>query len=420
LAEILANHVYTTAGMYAVKTLVYAGGGLVGATVSVVAADEPAKHVEGPRVVPGNSMYKFVFWIPPTKKDDINWDKASITATGDTGVITGDIPMDPFVFAGGPNKGLYGGWDYVVKFANKPGKVTFTLTNWLKNNPDDKLSLEVTVVQVKVEHLPNDFSDPGTVIYKGQIHRDIVVNGNTQPHTKEFVLQSGAAKPPNIAALEWQVQVTLIGPGDGTDGVSHIAVGFHQDLKLTLDRALFGATVLAADMEGNTYLDSDANAVPWQTKSIEGLLKDGKHMPPSYRVGPSGAVPLYSRDSPHVSIPVELNQNGQTMSADNVEALMEFELRVAATTLDGSVLSDGTTSDQQQLLWAEASAEWSIRADGSIDPKGWHPSTDKEHPAGVVAPKDQVWVLTVPKPESLSIAGPTFNDAVQNIKWNTQ
>jgi PKD repeat protein len=41
LAEILANHVYTTAGLYAVKTLVYAGGTLVGATVSVFFVENP-------------------------------------------------------------------------------------------------------------------------------------------------------------------------------------------------------------------------------------------------------------------------------------------------------------------------------------------------------------------------------------------
>ena len=71
LAEVLGSHTYATAGVYAVKTLVYdATGALIGAAVPMVEAAGPAA-VTGPAVVPGNSYYTYIFGVPPIDSDKI-------------------------------------------------------------------------------------------------------------------------------------------------------------------------------------------------------------------------------------------------------------------------------------------------------------------------------------------------------------
>ena len=71
LAEVLGSHTYATAGVYAVKTLVYdATGALIGAAVSMVEADGP-KSVDGPAFVPGNSQYTYAFDVLPMGADKI-------------------------------------------------------------------------------------------------------------------------------------------------------------------------------------------------------------------------------------------------------------------------------------------------------------------------------------------------------------
>ena len=141
IAELLASHVYVTAGDFGVTMEVYdAAGRLVGAVASAVAAIGQTS-VDGPAFVPGNSRYTYIFNVPPTPPDQIDPNPAVTNGNLAAAILNG--------------QGDVVGWMVNATFVNKPAKTTLKLTNWERGNPNNAVVLTVIVVQVTVSNLNN-------------------------------------------------------------------------------------------------------------------------------------------------------------------------------------------------------------------------------------------------------------------------
>ncbi len=410
LYEVPADHTYQSAGVFAVQTLFYdAAGLLAGAVVSQVAVGGKA-YVNGPSVVPGNSDYLYVFWIPPTKHDDINWNGLQFKNSSGEPVKV----VKPFVYTA---SGLNGGWDVTTDFKNDAASLKLTLSNWSVANPNDVISFDVYVVQVKVENVTNAFVPSPALKNNGtqtgwKLEKVTVAGTATVPNQTVHYLDIDSAPGSSPPALKWQAKVTLIGPtvnGEANYGVDRIQVGFHQTDTPLKDRALDKTTILKSSEEGNTYLDSDTKpgVRPW--KDVTPSPSTPKL--PTIIKGATGPTIIADDDSP-TFIPI-IHYESPNFYANEVQESDSFDLSVAAATLDTSL------HNSESHLFQEASAAWSVNADGTIQINAaktsatWTPGTN----AGVTAPTGDVWDLNIAKPVDLLTTGTLANDVLPTFAY---
>ena len=224
LAEVLGSHTYATAGVYAVKTLVYdATGALIGAAVPMVEAAGPAA-VTGPAVVPGNSYYTYIFGVPPIDSDKIaKWTFRDSTVGG---AYTATQISNQ---AGKPVR-----FNLEQGFANQPAQGDLRLEYWLTGEKDPKeVNFPVTVVQVKVENPPGGafstpFPKPVDDAQNVTAVPGATIDNKAGPNEMKLLATDNEDEKNFKPAFMFNAQVTLIGPGDGTKGVADIRVGFVQ------------------------------------------------------------------------------------------------------------------------------------------------------------------------------------------------
>jgi hypothetical protein len=391
LAEILANHVYTMAGLYAVKTLVYGGGGLVGATVSVVDAIDQLTQV-GPRVVPGNSAYWYKFTLPPnTQPGDINKDSDSAITVANAKALQTRITTDA-------KTGVAESYQALVQFANdKPVDATITLKDWQKNVASTD-TITVHVVQVVVNDLAQGSFTPSQALTTGtQQGWDSHTVTFTAPalvpdqdvHTLTIKSRQG-----NTPALRWSAEVTLNGP-DGNKYLDAIHVGFHQTIDRTVERSLDATTFINDSLEGNTYLDGGP---PFSRPWLDGAPRDNIN---GSNVKAGTPTTITDNDSPDF-VPVIEYDGGHHFKAISVQLTFTADLSVAAQTKD----SGGWIVYQPIAhVFQEAYAAWAVNADGTITITGTGKSaigtwTPDKTSAGVNPPKGNAWVLDIAPPTS--------------------
>jgi hypothetical protein len=418
LFQVHGSHVYASPGVYQTVTdlLWAANTALATNTVSLLEAEDAKKAPSGPTVVPGNSQYDI--WVPitqtPAKKIDPNWKfTASTGATVDWAWHfyrsgTGDFTT-----------GDYTGFDVRVQFVNKPAVVTITLEKYLKDKPEATIKFEVTVVEVKVENPPTAFDPPQPLYNEDPEVREEVID-----KAKQTVLSKGVNSLNENAlqhGLEWKAKVTLVGTGPkGTDGVSHIRVGFHQVVKIVKQRAIYTTKTLVSSMEGETYLDGVSKFKPWYgqraTKASE--VKAGqvvKKLPPDYIEGTPGPTIIGKGDSPHIGFPVAFKSGGNIEAVQKDEFVYEFTLSVAAQTTDTSI------NDSESFLFAEAAANWSFNASGSLDVTKQTVPWTAAAAAKITPPKKSVWDLDISTPIALLVKGPLANEEdANNLTWTSQ
>ena len=419
MAEVLGSHTYASAGVYAVKTLVYdAAGVLLGAMVSQVAVDGP-KSVDGPAVVPGNSQYSYFFNVTPM---DAN--KLSAYTINDS-TVGNKWTVEPVPQAGGII-----GFDVTAQFANTPAqgdlRLEYTPTGQTKATEVD---FPVTVVQVIVKNTLKPF-DPNESFkdknangkgYKG----DLASTGNVllaidppaaaQPGTVQSI-----GNNPNTPALTWQAEVTLVGPGPKKDrGVSDIQVGFHQVASVVEMTSVFPNSRVKSSIRHQHFLDVEhlrENDRPWYALDL--MPPKG---PPTYlngsvyqaNIGAGNPTVIGASDNPLAAAITVYDKNGQV--AARVEYDILFTLSVAAAT---------TQKPYDGYLFREADADWSWDASGAIAQAGadaqgniltsWTPGVT----AGVNAPGQAGWNVNIPRPVLLQTDGPLFNQ-VLDLKQET-
>jgi hypothetical protein len=416
LAEILANHVYTTAGMYAVKTLVYAGGGLVGATVSVIESDGP-KSVDGPAVVPGNSEYTYFFIVPPMGADHLSGWSINDSTVGKKWSIA------PVRQAGGVV-----GFDVTAQFANTPAqgdlRLEYTPTGQAKAIEVD---FPVTVVQVIVKNTPTSFvvnesfkdKNANGKGYKGD--RPIVnvpLTIDPPAPVQQGTVQSITSSP-NGPILTWQAEVALVGPGPNKDeGVKDIKVGFHQAAIVVAMRSVFGKSFVTSSLAGNRYLDVAAGREtldrPWYFLLLN---PPNPKDPPTYLLGSlvgTNATVVGVSDSPASSAVTVYSNNSKV--ADHIEWQWDFALSVAAAT---------TQQGYDGYLFREAEAVWEWNASGAIAQTGkdaqgnimtaWTPDAA----AGVTVPP-RGWNVDFTRPVPLLTNGDLFNQVLRKQTYTTK
>jgi len=343
------NQAYTSAGLYAVQTLINnPQGALVAAAVSGVYAYGQTS-VTGPAVVPGNSKYTYIFNFPPVSILNFN----PFFSFGSNNVKVTKLL--------GPNFTVTG-LEVQATFANKAAIIPLTLTNWLRGVPNAKIVFPVTVVQIVVANPANDAAfTPNNVPFSDTGYGDTFGTG-----TKRAGVLIDSGIPGKALGLAWKADVTLNGP-NGNQGLNKIQVGFIQHITTSVEITYKSGAILVAKYKGKPFADYVARldhakgaTPPWYTDNPGEIIKGANNGVP---------VSISSRDTPRSDFPLTSDQLPVGVWSSNawpgkdlitkITFINTFSLDVAARTTDAS-------NNASSLYFAEASGDWSFDGSGAF------------------------------------------------------
>ncbi|WP_309396855.1 InlB B-repeat-containing protein [Cerasicoccus maritimus] len=203
---------------------------------------------------------------------------------------------------------------------------------------------------------------------------DLEVNIVKVEIAKKFIIASGVPKElgvngsrlyfaaGNIASgqrgLMWDAEITLTGPLSHR-GVRRIQVGFVQNVNVTQTRGVYitEAKRLVMSMEGLTYLDGDpSGTVPWYADgSTNAFLSPTE----SLRI-----KTIFGEDTPIQFVPIVFDQGNVVDATDDVvdslAIVLDFDLHVAARTID-------TQNKADEIYTSRARLDWSVNITGNVD-----------------------------------------------------
>ena len=357
LAEVLASHVYQTAGMFGVETLVYnAANVLVGAAAGAGGrrwAGDEGRPEGGARQL-GCTRTSSPPRSPPNSttagQSRSPMQSCWITATVDSGT------------------GLVASFQALVQFANKPVDATITLKNWQKGA--EAVSMTVHVVQVVVK-------DTATPFVASQ---DIKKNPQEgwQPASVTFthltwmdqtpVPDQGVYSPQDqvgarVCGLRLGMvgHVTLNGP-DRQQVPRCVTVGFHQTIDRS-DRSLDANAFVYDNMEGYTYLDGGAR--PWYSGNLPG--EPSTSLDRRRDCEGRQAHDHHSRRQAELGDDRPISGSARFWATSTKQTFNGYLSVAAQTSDDGGSTGPALPSTH---LFQEASANWSVNADGTVVTKG--------------------------------------------------
>ena len=340
-------------------------------------SDRPRGQIVGPGAVPGNSIYSYT----------ITWDN-NVVAPQWQIRITDPVNPPPDVVTPIVIHGAY--YDpstnttsetIDLQFGNSVPADVF-LEAWYGGQL--LASKEILVIKVTVEDpvpsgsafvagTPDDSGthDANTMSELERFGLTAELNG-TQPNGVVTKLVRSGLTPshPATPGMTWSAKVTLSGP-QGNRGVDQIKVGFVQHITFVALRGRYEAKdgseiekVLAADLEGKTYLDVGGQGeAPWCDTTEPAVFFNASS-------APGGNVKtISSNDTPANGPPLTLEQvKLADLDANGIGPyhrlvwmglIFQFTLDVAAETkdeLNGANLFD----------WGESRGVWSFNGTGNV------------------------------------------------------
>jgi hypothetical protein len=329
---------------------------------ATVVSDVP---VPSAAVLPQDQKQDPGAFVPVDNGDyDYNGTPDNQQASPPPGVATGTPAGAKWVAPiGGAIQTGAGSGDVTILWNNQP----ITGEARLLVDSDYQWDVDVNVVEVSVQS-PNtgDPFSPGAPIALGLLH-----GGPT--NLLEDVVSAGgliAGVPPG---LSWAANVTLNGP-DGNRGVSHIQVGFIQNLVGYTNIGTYtSGKTLTSSVSGifspsAPVLDQIPNLTtgPWYETAVH--VSTGL---PSAFLNPTASKnseTISASDSPRTGPPVSYDQpTGNAPGPDvlqSMQLVFQFVLDVAARTTD-------TQSSADNIYTPEATSSWSFVGSGTFPGGAW-------------------------------------------------
>jgi hypothetical protein len=258
------------------------------------------------------------------------------TASGALGSSRWTTPVNGTIKTGA------GSSDITVLWSGGPviGKAVYQV------NSDYLWDLEMNVVEIKIEapSAGNAFT-AGSPAYQGDMNFGVYGP----------VVSSGSP------GMLWKAKITMNGPSaNGVDqrGVTHIEVGFVQNLAFTTCRGDFTVSgipqSLAANIQGNSYHDVEISQPPGQVYYFAGGNSTFK--PTGTSVAARTKDPLEADDTPTAGVPLYYKK-GVTLSPPNDDTLDSmhwtgtFDLWITART-------DSTANGADLIYTCRADGDW--------------------------------------------------------------
>ena len=289
----------------------------------------------GPAVVPGNSIYTYKMNF------GANVAASSVSTTFDFGqnppvgyLNTITIANDSFMLVDGQTVETFS-----LQFSNSAPALVVVTENV---NGQAVASLTIDIVQVVVSGQLLRANSPAVYQLNGKLNNGAAIAGV-------------AAAPYGAKGMTFSAAVTMNGP-NGNQGVDSISAGFIQHITVTAMSATYtNGSTLTASTQGNTYLDTVGEST-WYLPGIGTTNGSGEI---STFDSPTAQAPVVFQQSTLAAIQQMLANNQVPVFAATLTAQLNFQLDVAATTIDPGVIGP-------QQFWAETTSQWSFNGSGTL------------------------------------------------------
>jgi hypothetical protein len=361
LFAVIGSHTYSVAGEYNASVAVSQGWNAMATaaekSLKVDAGNDQAV-IQGPKAVPGNSMYTFTITNPSMVSEADQLVSLTISTPGGS-------QAQAFAYNAIRTSRTTPTLQFNVYFYNKPGLLNIT-AKFKKAAPT---TFSVFVVPVTVADLPGGSFTPSEKTFD---------DPNMQPKipnlTFPYMMKGLASAPPGKAGFTWNARVTLSPQNSGW--LSDIEVGFVQHIYVQTLYGYYGQVdgedkYLVSNMEGHKppYLDKVTDKVNQSPAGspFYSIRTPGTNVPAIFTGSrQDNSAIIGSLDTPEAVVPWNLFY---TKSQNPANLLKPFAQKIAFDfyfTLDvvAHIAGNGAYSN---TYWPQATMNWQFEGERLLD-----------------------------------------------------